>query len=42
MSREEDQEVEIRRLAKDIRAVEQHASLFDIRSTHHILSAAIL
>ena len=42
MSREEDQEVEIRRLAKDMRAFEQPASLFNGRSSQSTLYAAIL
>jgi hypothetical protein len=41
MPREEEQQVETRRLAKDIRALEQRASVFDVRSTHNILPAAI-
>jgi hypothetical protein len=36
MSREEDQQVEIRRLAKNIRALEQRASVFDVWSTHTV------
>ena len=39
---EKDQEVEIRRLAKDTRAIEQRPSLFKGRSSQSTLPAAIL
>ena len=42
MPREEDQEVEIRRLAKDTRSIEHRASLFNGRSSQNTLPAAIL
>ena len=42
MSREEDQEVDIRRLAKDARAIEQRPSFFNGRSGQNTLPAAIL
>ena len=42
MPREEDQEVEIRRLAKDMRAFEQPASLVNGRSSQNTLPRGIL
>lgn len=42
MAREEDQEVEIRRLAKHTRAIDQRPSFFNGRSSHHVLLGSSL